>query len=195
MIVGIFFLLFGISILLRIFFGWHIPIFRTFFALFLIYLGIKMLVGRSLDFSSSWRIKTAKSVVFDQGDFHFEKNTENHYSTVFGSSTVDLTHIPNDASAEEIHIDTVFGETKVLIDPKTPIQIRASAVFGEAKMPEGDSVVFGTLHFKTPGANPQEAPRVKVRANVVFGSIRFVPVSAAASSNTQKANTDESDDD
>ena len=47
MIVGVFFLLFGISILLRVFFGWHIPIFRTFAALFLIYLGVRAIMTPS----------------------------------------------------------------------------------------------------------------------------------------------------
>jgi predicted membrane protein len=184
MILGIFFLLFGVSILCRVFFGWHLPIFRTFWALVLIYLGVKMLFGGSWNMSDNWKRKDAENVIFDQGDFRFEKDSKNRFSTVFGSSKVDLTHAPADGG--DVHIDTVFGETKVLIDPSQSIHIRANSVFGEARMPNDDMIAFGTLNYKTPSADSAKS-KLTIHANVVFGSIRFEPSSEpspAASTST-----------
>jgi predicted membrane protein len=190
MIVGIFFLLFGISILCRVFFGWHIPIFRTFWALVLIYIGVRMLFGGSWNWSNSWKVKDSENVVFDEGDFRFEKDAKNRFSTVFGSSKVDLTHAPNDGG--DVHIDTVFGETRVMIDPKQALRIRANAVFGEARMPNDDMVAFGTLNYKSPSSETTPT-KLKIHANVVFGSIRFE--SASEPTPNASASPSKKDDD
>lgn len=81
MIIGVFFLLFGLSILFRVFFGWHIPVFRTFFAVFLIYFGIRMLVGGNWGWEDGWRIKDSQKAIFERGDFQFETGAPNHYTT------------------------------------------------------------------------------------------------------------------
>jgi hypothetical protein len=194
MIFGTFFLLLGVSILLRAFFGWNIPLVRTACALLLIYLGVRMLVGgswRSHEMSGGWSVHESDRVIFDRGDFRFDKDARNHYSTIFGSSTIDLTQVPADAKDAAVHIETVFGETKVLIDPKIPITIRVSAAFGEARMPNGDMVAFGTQTYRTPD---KAEPQIRIRGNVVFGSLRFVPATAAGASSPAKAD-DASDED
>ena len=60
--IGVLFLLIGISILLKVFFHIHFPVFRTLLAIFVIYLGIKMLIGTSFDFrySGDWEGKDDK---------------------------------------------------------------------------------------------------------------------------------------
>jgi hypothetical protein len=112
------------------------------------------------------------------------------FSTVFGSSKVDLTHAPNDGG--DVHIDTVFGETRVMIDPKQALRIRANAVFGEARMPNDDMVAFGTLNYKSPSSETTPT-KLKIHANVVFGSIRFE--SASEPTPNASASPSKKDDD
>jgi hypothetical protein len=200
---GLFFVLFGISILLRIFFGLNIPLVRTAFALFIVYIGIRMLVGGDWGIRANWARKDSHNVTFDHSDFTFEPSARNHYSTVFGSSTVDLRNAAAENKDLEIHVSTVFGETKVIVDSSKPYSIRANAAFGEVKMPNDNMVAFGTLNYASPSAagpsatsktntrhagaqnsgasnswaSSSDSPnshRIKIHGNVVFGSLRFV---------------------
>lgn len=173
MTAGIIFLIIGIALLLKAVFHVDIPIFKTVFGIFLIYLGAKMIFGnfwcgRTCD------IKTKTSAFFDEKVFKASQDVSNkkQYSTVFGSSTVDLTDL--DILKEEdirVEVNTVFGETKVLLSQKIPVKIFANSVFAEAKMPNNNLVAFGTLVFESPD---NSGKKITIHGNVVFGSLRFV---------------------
>jgi predicted membrane protein len=181
MILGILFLLIGLSILLKAVFHIDIPLARTGFALFIIYIGVKMLMGgfgwRS---SCRWEGKgegREDAAVFTSKDFKISESDKEskQYSVVFGSSTIDLTALPPDRKADtHVEVNTVFGEGVVLLSRKQPVQIRANAVFGEAKTPNENMVAFGTLQFESPERKAAEAGRLVIHGNVVFGSLRFV---------------------
>ncbi|MGZ3688883.1 MAG: LiaF domain-containing protein [Bdellovibrionota bacterium] len=198
MIVGILFLLFGLSILLRIFFKINFPVMRTFGALFLIYLGVRMLFG-TFGWHAWGTWKTEDSVVFGHQNFVTTSGStgRNEYNTVFGKSTVDLTQLPKTGESRVV-INTVFGETRVIIDPSMPIRISANAVFGQATLPDRSTVAFGSLKWRSPSAQAAQENDVKtirVKGDVVFGNLQFVTKDQIPGGKSQGGDDDESDDD
>lgn len=178
MIIGLFFLLLGLSILLKILFKIDIPVFRALFSIFLIYLGIRMLTG-TFGLTGLFEWKDRSSVVFSEGRFRAGKAGESgtepsHYSIVFGKGNVDLTALSVEHTPHEVEVNVVFGEAIIDVDPGSPVHVVSNAVFGESRMPDENQVVFGTLNFRTASAttaSPEEV--ITVRTNVVFGSIRI----------------------
>ena len=98
MIIGVFFLLLGLSILLKILFKIDIPVFRALFSVLLIYFGVRMLTG-TFGMSGLFEWKDHSSIVFSEGRFHAGKGASGdseeptHYSIVFGKGVVDLTEL------------------------------------------------------------------------------------------------------
>jgi predicted membrane protein len=169
MFIGVFFLLLGLSIILKAVFKIDLPVFRVLFALFLIYLGVRMLYG-----DYGWHIKgepfrDKHSAVFSEGDFEWSaEDGHRNYSVVFGDGKLDLTGA---TGVDPVEVNSVFGNMDVFLDPKKLTQIRANAVFGDVSMPDGQSVSFGSLQARSPD-QPGE-PKLKVHAHCVFGSVRF----------------------
>jgi predicted membrane protein len=175
--VGMFFVLLGISIILKVLFKIDFPMFRILFAIFLIYLGVRLLTGFSnWDFRTRISKGDKESVVFGSGKMNWDSKDPKHneFSTVFGSSTVDLTQaqLAADGIEQKVDINSVFAETTVLLSPKVPVRVRMNSAFAEARMPDGNMVAFGTLHYSTHASDIK--PVLQVNAHAVFGSMRFV---------------------
>lgn len=185
---GIFLLLVGVSILLRVFTGINLPLGRIAVGVFLIYIGIRVLSG------THWRCwkqncltdpKNENTVIFGEGSFKADTDKQGkhgkNYQIVFGKGTIDLTNLAKltpDQRPEAIEINVVFGEGIVLLDATTQIQIQANAAFGEARMPNGDMVAFGSMnqYFPKPDMVVGKPPVFKIHGNVVFGALRFESV-------------------
>lgn len=185
MIIGVFFLLLGLSILLKILFKIDIPVFRALFSVLLIYFGIRMLTG-TFGMSGLFEWKDRSSIVFSEGRFHAGKGGESeeptHYSIVFGKGVVDLTELSLERAPHDIEVNVVFGEGIIYVDPNAPVHVVSNAVFGESRMPDDNQVVFGTLNYRTAAAVAANESAITVRTNVVFGSVRIRSKSGAASS-------------
>lgn len=167
---GIFLVLLGLSILLKVLFKIDLPVFRTLFALFFIYIGVRMLAG-----TFGFRSSEKETAVFSEA--HFEKKDDtstDRYSVIFGKGTIDLTQVSLEKGDVDVEVNVVFGEGIVRIDPKMPISLRSTAVFGEARMPDDNIVAFGELNYNS-AASKDAQRRLRVRGNVVFGSLRFIP--------------------
>jgi predicted membrane protein len=173
MIFGVFFLLLGVSMLLKVFFKVQFPLVRVCFAVFLLYLGIRMVFG-TFSIFETFRGKDTRSVVFAEGDLTYKETGEDvaHYSVIFGRATIDLTHVPLDERDVRVEINDVFGSVRVLIDSKAPAVIRANAVFADAKMPDDNLVAFGTLKY-APQKKSGKLHTLTVESNAVFGSLKF----------------------
>jgi predicted membrane protein len=175
MILGFLFLMIGLSILLKAVFHVDIPLVRTGLALFIIYIGVKMLLG-SFGWNHSIRDwDDDSSALFNSKNFKWESAGEGHkrYSVVFGSTVVDLTDVKIKEKDETVEVDVVFGEATVLLSKNTPIRVRASAVFGEAKTPDENMVAFGVLNYSSPEQKQAQNGTLNVRGNVVFGALKF----------------------
>lgn len=174
---GAIFTAIGISMLLNHAFKIHLPIFQICFGVFLIYLGVKWIFG-SFDVNLRPRI-TNNAAIFGKGDFSFptgEQENDNKkakYEIVFGSGTVDLRGV--DLSKEDINvkIETVFGETILLIDKKTPFTVKSETVFGQTSLPMENKSFMGTQNYRSQNFNESDN-HLRIRASVVFGSLKIL---------------------
>jgi predicted membrane protein len=172
MFIGAFFLLLGLSIILKAVFKIDLPVFRVLLALFLIWLGVKLLFNTG-EHPFAWKAEPFKdkhTAVFTEGDFRWNSNGEKHsaYSVVFGDAKVDLTEA---AGPDPVDVSTVFGNMDVFLDAKKLTLVRANSVFGEISMPDGQTVNFGSMQARSPDQSGE--PKLKIHAHCVFGGIRF----------------------
>jgi predicted membrane protein len=163
---GVVLILIGLGVIINVVFGIKIPIFRTIFALFLIYLGIQMLTGISF-----WS-KSKKSAVFEEKAIEVITAADK-YDVVFGKGEIDLSGIELKDQNVRVDINTIFGGSVIKIDPAIPTKIVASSAFGGAHLPDGNVVAFGQYTYKTENFKSAEK-HLLIHAAVVFGGIEFV---------------------
>lgn len=159
-------ILLGLSIILNGVFGVRIPLVRIVLALVLIYLGISLLVRRPV-----WKVG-ARSAVFSDTSVRAAEAV-GEYSVIFGKSDLDFTGVTLKPGANRVEVNVVFGSGIVRVSPAMPVRVVASSAFGSARMPDGNSAVFGEYTYKSPAFNP-DSGYLDVRAAVVFGGLDVV---------------------
>ncbi len=160
---GVLLILLGLSVILNILLGIHIPIFRIFFALMMIYFGCRILIGRS--FCGRHHVCEPRSTA--------TINPENENNVVFGKRIIDFTGISLANGSVSKKVDTVFGSTTIKIDPKMPVIINVNSVFAGAHMPDNNEIAFGKYTYRTESFN-NKANALVIEANVVFGELNIV---------------------
>lgn len=163
---GVVLILIGLGVIINVVFGVKIPIFRTIFALFLIYLGIQMLTGTSF-----WN-KSKKTAIFEEKAIEVTTASDK-YDVVFGKGEIDLSGIELKEHNVRVDINTVFGGSVIKINPALPTRIVASSAFGGAHLPDGNMVAFGQYTYKTENFKSAEK-HLLIHASVVFGGLEFV---------------------
>jgi hypothetical protein len=158
---GIILILCGVSIIIRIVFHIHIPLVRIVFALILIYLGVRVLVG------GSWLC--SHRTAFGSSSISLGSG-QAEYKVIFGSSTIDATAEVSGPAPQRTSIKTVFGECRLAISATIPTVVRVNSAFAEARLPDGNSVVFGNSTYKNAPARDGKAPLREIDAHVVFGN-------------------------
>lgn len=165
---GLILILIGIGIVIRVVFNIDFPVIKFLVAFFFIFIGIKILVGnfdfRRGNMNENTTIFGESKVVGIEGD-HKE------YNVIFGSSVIDLRDIDLSEGSKEIEINTVFGGTVLKIDDKTPVKIKAEAVFGNAELPNGNTATFGTNRYESESFS-KDSSYLYVKVDVVFGSLK-----------------------
>ncbi len=175
-LLGLLIVLVGVSIVLDVLFHIHIPVIRSAFAVLLIYLGVRVLIGAWAPVS---RPASEGSTFMSQRLFNPTIASDRmRYDVVFGESIVDLTGLPERPEPTQVEVNAVFGSAVVKIDPSQAIDIQGSSVFGEARMPDQTLAAFGEIHYRPPGQR-DASPRIRVKVNAVFGSVRVQEVSPA----------------
>ncbi len=168
-IIGLLVMLLGLSMILNIIFHVHIPVFKIAIALFFIWIGIRMLTG-SFGCKRSVHYSDSNSVIFGSNKFNYKPGEVNKFNVVFGSATLDLSQVPDSIfSDEEVEVNTVFGEMKVILPDSIPVSVKADAAFGEIRMPNQSTANFGSSEYKTPVFDHSK-PELKVKISTVFGS-------------------------
>jgi predicted membrane protein len=160
---GVFLILIGITVLVRVFFNIDLPIIRIFFGVLIIAIGINILFGRSM----TW--KETDTIMFGEGEFKSSGN-RGEYTVVFGRGITDLTDLKKDTN-EKIEINTIFGENIVYLKKGIPISVKASSAFGQIDFPDGNNAVFGSYNYTSPEFK-KDKPYVRIEMNTVFGSTR-----------------------
>jgi predicted membrane protein len=163
---GILLVLIGLSIIFRIVFD--VNLFRVLFAVILILIGIKILVGGKGIFN----IRSAsKDVIFNERTFAETPENKAEYNVVFARSVFDYRKTGfRGGRPAKIKINTLFGSTVIKVDEDTPVKIKVNAVFAGAKLPDGNTIVFGSGYWQG-GTREPEGNYLIIDADVVFGSL------------------------
>jgi hypothetical protein len=164
---GIILILCGISIIVRIVFHVHIPIVRIVFALILVYLGIRVLVG------GSWLCSQRNGTVFGSSTMSIASGN-NEYRVIFGSSTIDATAEVTGSSSEHISIKTIFGQSRLTISSKVPTIVRVNSAFADARLPDGNTLSFGQTVYKNTAVKEGKSSVREIDAKVIFGNLVVV---------------------
>jgi predicted membrane protein len=160
-------ILLGLSVIIRIVFNVHVPLFRVIFALIIIYFGIRVLVG------GAWCRNSCNSntVFFSDARAELTKDS-NDYNIVFGKGVINLSDSSLALQKKKIKVTTVFGSGEIRINPDVPAIIRVNSAFGAAKMPDGNVVSFGEYTYKTKSYS-DKSDFVRIDAKVVFGGLEI----------------------
>jgi predicted membrane protein len=160
---GVVLMLLGLSIIVKMIFHIDIPVFRTIFALVLIYLGLRLLFGWN------WCHKQNCHSTWFNNSTITATAAGSKYDVIFGQSKIDLRNITAIDGDREVNVDVVFGSADVLMNPNVPYIIKSDVVFGAASMPgQGDFSTFGEREY-TSKAYVAGQPHVVVKLDVVFG--------------------------
>jgi predicted membrane protein len=158
--------LLGISMLLKAVFHIDVPVFRIIFGLIIIWFGISLMTG--------WHgYASANTVVFSNLEVFPKENLKEGYSVVFGSARVDLSGADIKEKTVNVKLDTVFGETVIVVDKNMPIKVQVDSVFSGVRMPDGNTVAMGSMGYTSPGYK-EGMNCLNIKADVVFGSLRIV---------------------
>ena len=168
LLVGGLIILLGLGIIVNVIFHVHIPIVKILFGLFLIYIGLKIILG-------PWFFPPIHHGEWGHAVFHHRtyrgfSGDSKEYSAVFGKAVVDLRGIELKEKITRIKVHAVFGGAEVILDEKTPVRIKADAVFGEVKLPENITAAFGTSTYQSKNFNENQN-YLLIEGASVFGGI------------------------
>jgi len=160
---GLVLIVLGIVLFLNTVFHISIPIFEILVALFFVYIGIRILIGRRHWHGWDHWGRDRRVDLAQPGDRH---------DTLFGRSDVDLTHMVLKSETVHVEVSAVFGSSFVRIAPEMPVRIIATAAFGSVRLPNGNAEAFGEYVWKSPGLD-EGKPCLVIHAAAIFGSVRI----------------------
>lgn len=164
---GTFFILLGLSVILKHTFHVDIPVIRIFFGLFLVYLGIQVIAG-----GSRHPMGSSCDVVFREGKVLADAKS-GEYNVIFASGLVDLTGLEVKDKDVFLKTNTIFGSSKVKLKAGVPALVKTTSAFGAARTPDGNTAAFGNSVFKTK-AYQEGKPHLEVEVAVVFGDCQVI---------------------
>ena len=158
--------LIGLTIIINVVFRINIPIPRIIFAFVLIFLGIKLLLGKHISVLGHESQNIQTHVVTTDKNQH-------EYNVVFSKDSKDLRTI-SFASGEpvKVHINTVFGQCDVHVSNDIPLRITSNTAFASVNMPDGNSIVVGSTNYKN-AAFDSTKPYIDLKLDIVFANVRL----------------------
>lgn len=184
---GVFFLIFGITMLINAVLGIHIPVFRICFGMLLCYLGYQCLTGhRSRNRTRYCRHfchTTATSTTLDAVTLELNEETLKdkepfEYTTTLGNTIVDLTNVYSredlPKNKHTLIIDTVMGKTVLKINKSYSFCIHVHGTGAQIELPQGQKLHTRNHVF----CNPEGCtnPDLEIHAHTTFGSLEIVLV-------------------
>ena len=166
---GALLLVLGISLIIKVVFNIDFPIFKIIIGAFFIFLGLKVLFGRVL-------IPEGKigphETIFTEREYDTPENGK-EYTVVFGKGVYDFTDVDLGNGDFNAKVSTVFGGSVIRIDDSMPVKIDADAVFAGAELPDGNTAVFGSTHYRSDSYSPDSAS-LNIKVDVVFGGVQII---------------------
>lgn len=164
---GLFLVLVGLVLLARYVLNIDFPLIKILVGVFFILLGLKILFGKSVFTVINSR---DEEVLFSERYFKLDEIEKREYNVIFGKAELDLSKLEVEQSPARLKVSTVFGSTVIYLPGDLPVAIYNDAVFSNAKLPGGNSSIFGRTSYKTPGLE-EGVPYLELKLDVVFGSV------------------------
>jgi len=162
---GSFFILLGLSVILKHTMNVEIPVVRIFFGLLLVYLGVQILTGGCLRKPAS-----SCDVVFSDRKVTADGKS-GEVNVIFGKGKVDLTG--EDVKAASLKVNTIFGDCELRVKKDAPVLVKATSAFGAVELPDGSTAAFGNALYRT-RSYQEGKPHLEVEAVAVFGHCKVV---------------------
>lgn len=162
---GILLIVIGVILLLKYILNINIPVFRTILGVLFIYIGITIIIGGT-------GIKDKSNIIFSSGRIK-GSSIQREYNIIFGSGTIDLSDIEIIDETKKIEVNTIFSQGTIIIKEGTPVVIKASSAFAQARTPDGVNINFGDTTYK-PKDFDSSKPYIEIDANVVFGNLEII---------------------
>lgn len=170
LLVGVLIVIFGLVIIINVVFHVNIPIFKILFGLFLIYLGLKIILGNW--FPSPIVHRHPGDAVFKNRTYHGLPGNSDEYNAVFGKALIDLRGVELKEKITRIRVNAVFGGAEVILDKNMPVRIKADAVFGGVQLPENVAGGFGSASYQSKDFD-ESKNYLLIDASSVFGGIEI----------------------
>lgn len=175
---GCVFIFLGLGIFIEHIYGISLPLWDIFWSVVIIGIGISILFPRHHRFED-WREEIHQKakdgeIIFDEATIEGNEKLR-QYKVIFSNGQVDLTNLTMPKKNQDLKIDTVFGKAVIKINKEFPVQIKATSVFGDAKLPDGNSASFGDTYYKSSSFDPKK-PHYSIRVDVVFGDVDIIEV-------------------
>jgi len=167
---GIFMVVLGLGLVLRVVFHLDFPVGRFILALFLILVGVRILLGNRMDFF--WHGESNKDIIFSERYIDGSSLNEKEYNVVFGSAKIDLSKVNLKDVRESLKVNAVFGGVEIKVDRNMPLRVKAEAAFGAVNIPNESVGGFGSSDFKSKNYN-SDNPYLYIKASAVFGGIEI----------------------
>jgi predicted membrane protein len=181
---GIFFIIFGTTMLLNAILGIHIPIGRILCGLLLCYAGLHCItrrhrhhrVHRCCDFCHDTdNSTTLNSTILELNEDVFRDKEPFEYTTTLGTTIIDLTNVyPREDLPKKKHtimLDTVLGKTILKINKSYAFCIHIQGTGAHVELPHGQKKHIRNHVF----CNPEGCtnPDLEIHAHTTFGSLEI----------------------
>jgi hypothetical protein len=171
---GILLIILGVSVVIKVVFNVNLPIFRILFSFFLIYIGIRILMG-------GFGVNPPKNMVLFNDSEIKGPTADNNYNVIFGKGVIDLTDPALVKTTTKVEVNTIFGGGFIKLNPKMPLIIVVNSAFAGAKLPDGNIATFGKYTYKSPNFIEGQN-HLEIDANVVFGGLEIINAEVGAES-------------
>ena len=105
----------GLALIIRFVFNIDFPVFKVLFAMFFIYIGLRILFGSF----GLFKFETGPDdTLFAEREFYRPEHNK-EYNVVFGKGNFDFTNIDLSEGNVNVKIGTVFGASEIRIDRDT----------------------------------------------------------------------------
>jgi hypothetical protein len=168
---GIFLILSGIALLIRVLFNLEIPVLKVVAGLFFILTGLSIIFGKN---NAIWPFKSGENeIIFKTEKINAASGLLPRYNVLFSRTDFDLENIALGEAGRKLTINTVFSGSTLYISSEIPVTINVDAVFAGVKMPGRYSPVFGRGTYTSENFNPG-IPHLSIEVNIVFGNVVFI---------------------
>ncbi|MCD6566274.1 MAG: hypothetical protein J7K53_10065 [Bacteroidales bacterium] len=164
---GLFMIVIGFALIIKYVFNLDIPVGKIVIALFFIFIGIKLLVGQTKFFHTN---NKETNIIFNDTRLNGKDISASEYNVIFGKLVLDLRDIELSDLPKRLEVNTIFGATEILINDSLPIHIKTEAVFSGARLPNGNTVTFGSSEYSTFSYNPSDK-FLMINNDVIFGGL------------------------